>query len=183
MKIEQTSLPGLWVVESKKFEDARGSFMRLFCMDELSSILGDRQIVQVNRSVTVQKGSIRGLHYQTQPYAEMKLVRCLTGKVFDVAVDLRKGSKTFLQWHAEILTPENNKMMVIPEGFAHGFQTLENESEILYLHTQAYQAEFEGGVLFNDPELNIQWPLVKTNVSERDSKHPLIDDDFTGLDV
>ncbi|NOR68610.1 MAG: dTDP-4-dehydrorhamnose 3,5-epimerase, partial [Methylomarinum sp.] len=134
-------------------------------------------------SVTISKGAIRGLHFQYPPYTEMKIVRCLKGKIFDVAVDLRKDSSTLLKWHSEILTPDNNKMMVIPEGFAHGFQSLESESEVLYLHTAEYQAEFEGGVLFNDPKLNIQWPIEYTDISDRDRNHPLIDEYFTGLVV
>jgi len=183
MKINSTSLFDVLVVETNKYEDTRGSFQRLFCQYELADILGARKITQINQSVTRQKGAIRGLHFQYPPHAEMKLVRCLKGKIFDVAVDLRKDSRTFLKWHSEILTPENNKMMVIPEGFAHGFQTLECETEVLYLHTAEYQAEFEGGVLFDDPKLNIQWPMTCANISGRDKQHQLIDAHFTGLDV
>lgn len=183
MKINLTPIADVLVTESSKYKDSRGSFMRLFCLHELFDVLGERKVVQINQSITVKEGAIRGLHFQYPPYAEMKLVRCLNGKILDVAVDLRKGSKTFLQWHSELLSPENNKMMVIPEGFAHGFQSLEDESEILYLHTQAYQTEFEGGFLFNDPKLNIQWPKECTDISERDTKHPLIDEHFVGLMV
>ena len=183
MEINLTAIPDILVVETNMHKDIRGSFMRLFCQQELSGILGARSIIQINKSVTIQKGAIRGLHFQYPPYAEMKLVRCLKGKIFDVAVDLRQKSKTFLQWHVEILTPSNNKMLVIPEGFAHGFQALESESEVLYLHTAKYQAESEGGVLFNDPKLNIQWPIEYTDVSDRDKNHPLIDEHFMGLNV
>lgn len=183
MKITRTPLVDVLIVETNKHQDARGSFMRLFCQSELSNILGARRIIQINQSVTEKKGTVRGLHFQYPPYTEMKLVRCLKGKIFDVAVDLRKGSKTFLQWHSEILTPDNNKMMIIPEGFAHGFQALENESEILYLHTAAYQAEFEGGVLFNDLKLDIQWPIEYTDISDKDRNHPIIDERFMGLNV
>jgi len=183
MYIKQTAIPDVLIVETKKHEDGRGSFMRLFCQQELSTILGDREIVQINKSVTISKGAIRGMHFQYPPYAEMKLVRCLKGKIFDVAVDLRKGSLTFLQWYSEILTPENNKMMVVPEGFAHGFQSLECETEVLYLHTAEYHPESEAGVLFGDPRLNIQWPIDCTDVSNRDKKHPLLDEMFVGLKV
>jgi len=181
MDINLTAIPGVLVIETNTHEDVRGSFMRLFCQQELSGILCARSIIQINKSVTIQKGTIRGLHFQYSPYAEMKLVRCLKGKIFDVAVDLRKDSRTFLQWHSEILTPENNKMMAIPEGFAHGFQTLDHDSEVLYLHTAEYQTEFEGGVLFDDPQLNIQWPMVCIDISNRDRQHSLLDAHFTGL--
>lgn len=181
MEINSTPLCDVLVVETNKHEDTRGSFMRLFCQQALTEILNGRNIIQINKSVTIQKGSIRGLHFQYPPHAEIKFVRCLKGAIFDVAVDLRKRSRTFLQWHSEILTPENNKMMVIPEGFAHGFQTLDHDSEVLYLHTAEYQTEFEGGVLFDDPKLNIQWPMVCTYISNRDRHHSLIDVHFTGL--
>jgi len=183
MEINSTPLCDVLVAEMNKHEDVRGSFRRLFCQHELADILDARKIIQINQSVTIQKGSIRGLHFQYPPYAEMKLVRCLKGSIFDVVVDLRKGSETFLQWHSEILTPENNKMIVIPEGFAHGFQSLESESEVLYLHTAEYQAEFEGGFLFDDPKLNIQWPVACADISNRDRQHSLIDSHFMGLDV
>lgn len=183
MDIKLTAIPDVLVVEMKKHEDERGSFMRLFCQQELSTVLGARKIVQINKSVTISKGAIRGLHFQCPPYAEMKLVRCLKGQVFDVAVDLRQKSKTFLQWHSEILTPGNNKMLLIPEGFAHGFQSLECGTEVLYLHTAEYHPESEAGVLFDDPKLNIQWPIDVTDVSDRDKNHPLIDEHFMGLYV
>ena len=128
-------------------------------------------------------GAVRGLHFQHPPHAEMKLVRCLKGKVWDVAVDLRAGSSTFMQWHAEEMSPKNSRMLVIPEGCAHGFQVLEKNSELLYLHTSFYAPGFEGGVLFSDPRLNISWPLPVTDLSERDRHHPLIAPDFMGLIV
>ena len=123
------------------------------------------------------------MHFQRPPHAEMKLVRCLKGKVWDVAIDLRAGSATFMQWHAEELSAENARMVVIPEGCGHGFQVLEEDSELLYLHTSLYAPEFEDGVLFNDPRLNISWPLPVTDLSERDRKHPLLTLDFAGLTV
>ena len=181
MEINSTPLCDVLVIETNKLEDTRGSFMRLFCQQALTDILADRNIIQINKSVTTQKGAIRGLHFQYPPHAEIKFVRCLKGAIFDVAVDLRKDSRTFLQWHSEILTPENNKMMAIPEGFAHGFQTLDHDSEVLYLHTAEYQTEFEGGVLFDDPQLNIQWPMVCIDISNRDRQHSLLDAHFTGL--
>ena len=125
MKLVETSIAGAWVIESKAFQDKRGAFSRLFCMHELQAILGSRTIAQINHSMTHSVGAVRGLHYQNAPHAEMKIVRCLKGRVFDVAADLRQGSPTFLKWTAVELTPENNLAFVIPEGCAHGFQVLE----------------------------------------------------------
>ena len=127
---------------------------------------------------------MRGLHFQRAPHAEMKLVRCVRGKVWDVAVDLRSGSATFLKWHAEELAPESARMMVVPEGCAHGFQTLTPDCELVYLHTAAYEPESEGGVAWNDPRLRITWPLpVPANggLSERDRRLPALAPDFRGL--
>jgi dTDP-4-dehydrorhamnose 3,5-epimerase len=123
------------------------------------------------------------MHFQYPPHAEMKLVRCLKGRVWDVAVDLRYRSPTFLQWHAEELTPNSGRMMVIPEGFAHGFQVLEPDSELLYLHTAPYTPSAEGGLRHNDPKLGIHWPLHVTDLSERDAAHPLIGEAFQGVIV
>lgn len=183
MKVIATSLPGLKVVETTPFHDSRGAFGRWYCERELAEIIGNRQIVQINHSRTVAMGAVRGLHFQKPPHAEMKLVRCIKGRVWDVAVDLRQGSPTCLKWHAEELTPANARMMAIPEGFAHGFQVLEPESELLYLHTAFYAPEFEDGVCFDDPVLSIGWPVAVSDVSARDLQHPLIDRDFIGLSV
>ena len=121
------------------------------------------------------------MHFQYPPSAEMKMVRCLRGRVFDVAVDLRQGSATFLQWHAEELSADNNRMFIIPEGFAHGFQVLDESSELLYLHTAAYNPSAEGGLRFDDPAIGIDWPLTITDISLRDQQHPLLSDEFEGL--
>src|SRR5207237_2682794 len=121
-----------------------------FCAVELADILGSRNIVQINLSSTRQAGAVRGLHFQRSPHAEMKLIRCLRGSVWDVAVDLRRGSPTFLKWHAEELDSNNARMMVVPEGCAHGFQTLVGDCELLYLHTASYALESEAGVAWDD---------------------------------
>lgn len=181
MKIRQTDLADVRVVESDSILDHRGAFSRFYCEKELGEIIGDRRIVQINFSRTSATGTVRGLHFQYPPHAEMKLVRCIRGRVWDVAVDLRKGSPTFLQWHAEELTPDNNYMMVIPEGCAHGFQALEAESELLYLHTAFYTPVAEGGVPYNDPRLDIRWPLEVSDISLRDTFHAPIGSDFTGI--
>src|SRR5262249_48876555 len=136
--VDYTELPGVSIVDSTPFKDHRGAFARLFCERELASIIGERRIVQINHSRTATRGAVRGLHYQRPPDAEMKLVRCLKGRVWDVAVDLRRGSPTFLRWHAEELSAANGRMIAIPEGCAHGFQVLEPDSELLYLHTAFY---------------------------------------------
>lgn len=183
MKVLSTLINGVCTIETTLFTDQRGSFSRCYCERELSSVIGARRIVQINLSRTHTVGAVRGLHFQHPPHAEMKLIRCLKGRVWDVAVDLRAGSSTFLQWHAEVLSPENARMIVIPEGFAHGFQAMEEDSELLYLHTSFYTPGFEGGALFNDPWLNISWPLSVTDLSERDRKHPLITPDFAGITV
>lgn len=183
MKKLSTHIDGIFVVETTPFNDQRGTFVRYYCENELSAAIGKRHIVQINMSRTHTVGAVRGLHFQRPPHAEMKMVRCLKGKVWDVAIDLRAGSSTFLQWYAEELSPENARMMVIPEGCGHGFQVMEEDSELLYLHTALYTPEFEGGVLFDDPRLNISWPLPVTDLSERDWKHPLMTEDFTGMTV
>jgi dTDP-4-dehydrorhamnose 3,5-epimerase len=123
------------------------------------------------------------MHFQFAPYGEMKIVRCMRGKVWDVVLDLRKGSPTLLGWHAEELSPGNNRALVIPEGCAHGFQVLEPESELLYLHTAPYTSEAEGAVHFADPLIGIRWPLPVTDTSARDRSHPFLAKDFSGIDV
>ena len=182
MKINKTNFDGLFVVKTEPFADNRGSFARLFCENELKPIIGDRKILQINHSKTNVIGAVRGLHYQKPPFAEMKLIRCIKGRVFDVVVDLRKNSKTFLKYHAEELSPENNNMLVVPEGFAHGFQVLEENSEMLYLHTALYNKDFEAGIRYDDPEIAIKWQKEVRDLSVRDANHPLIND-FEGIEI
>jgi len=180
MRISTTQINDLMVVETSSIVDARGAFSRLYCEDELQAAIGERRILQINYSRTDIVGAVRGLHYQLSPHAEMKLVRCIKGRVWDVAVDLRCKSPTFLHWHAEELTPANARMMVIPEGFAHGFQALEPESELLYLHTAFYAPREERGLRHDDPRIGIRWPLTITELSRRDATHPLIESNFFG---
>ena len=181
MKIKQTPLQDALVIEPEPFRDERGLFARVFCQNELRNILCDKNIVQINHSLTRQKGAIRGMHFQYQPKAEIKMVKCLRGSAFDVMIDLRSDSSTFLNWHGERLSAENMKMMYIPEGFAHGFQTLEPNSELLYLHTEFYSPEHEGAVRYNDPKIGIKWPLEATDISSRDQNHPLLSSEFKGI--
>lgn len=181
MQLTDTPISGLQVAETELRIDLRGSFKRCFCTSDLADAVFPRNIVQINHSCTVQIGAIRGMHFQYPPCAEMKMVRCLRGRVFDVAVDLRRGSPTFLEWHAEELSAHNSRMFIIPEGFAHGFQVLEASSELLYLHTAPYNPSAEGGIRHDDPTIGIDWPLKTTDLSLRDQQHPLLNDDFEGL--
>ncbi len=183
VKLNPTAIAGVFIAETQAFQDKRGAFARLFCGRELADAVGARHIEQINHSRTSAVGAVRGLHFQHAPHAEMKMVRCLKGRVWDVAVDLRKGSRTFLQWHAQELSAANALMLVIPEGCAHGFQVLEPDSELLYLHTASYTPSAEGGVRFDDPALKLPWPLPVTDLSERDKQHPLISQNFSGISV
>lgn len=178
-----TEIDDLILAKAISHYDARGSFTRLFCESELSKLLKNRQIKQINCSKTAEVGSVRGIHFQNFPNAEMKFVRCLSGKVWDVAVDLRFKSHSFLKWHAEELTAENGLMMIIPEGFGHGFQVLEPNSELLYFHTSFYDPVCEGGVKFDDPAVAINWPLKPINISERDNSFARVDINFKGCIV
>jgi dTDP-4-dehydrorhamnose 3,5-epimerase len=183
MKCTATPINGVYLAESNPVSDSRGGFMRLYCEKELSQFIQERRIVQINQSRTTKVGAVRGMHFQYPPHAEMKIIRCLKGRVWDVAVDLRKGSPTFLQWHAEELSHQNARMMIIPEGCAHGFQVLEPESELLYLHTAFYTPSSEGGLPYNDPSLAITWHLPVTDLSARDQQHPSISSQFSGISL
>ena len=186
MNIVATALAGVLIAETHVRADERGSFARLFCARELAEAVRHRQIVQINLSKTRQRGTIRGLHFQHPPHAETKLVRCLKGKVWDVAVDLRARSPTFLRWHGEELTPDNARMMIVPEGCAHGFQTLAEDCELLYLHTASHSQDHEDGVAWNDPRLGIGWPLPlppQAGLSERDRGLPTLSSSFAGIDA
>jgi len=176
-------ISGLHILQRKPIGDSRGYLERLFSAEELQSVIQDKTIVQINHTLTSGRGTVRGMHFQYPPHAEVKFVSCLRGEVFDVAVDLRRGSDTFLHWHAELLSAANHKTLVIPEGFAHGFQTLTEDCEMLYFHTHPYQPGAEGGVCHDDPCLAITWPLPVTEISPRDINHPLINSDFPGISL
>lgn len=180
MIINETGFQGLFIIENIPLQDERGLFSRVFCKKELFQIC-KKEIVQINHSVNNKKGTIRGMHYQVSPYAESKLIRCIQGSVFDVAIDLRKNSKTFLKWFGIVLSKDNWKMIFIPEGFAHGFQTLEANTELLYHHTGYYSPEYERGLNFNDPVININWEIEQFTCSEKDLHLPLITNNFIGL--
>lgn len=176
-----TPLGGLRVVQRRRDEDARGFFGRLFCAEELRAAGFDTAVAQVNHSVTRRRGSVRGLHFQSPPHGEVKLVSCLRGEVFDVAVDLRRDSPTYLQWHAEVLSDSNRRSLLIPRGFAHGFQTLSDDCELLYLHSAPYVPGADGGLNPTDPALAIDWPLPLADMSERDATRAMIGAGFAGL--
>lgn len=179
--ILETPLAGLVVLTRKPAADARGFFERTFCAVELEPLLGQKTVVQINRSMTTIRGAVRGMHFQHPPFAEMKLVTCLRGRVFDVAVDVRQNSSTKLRWQAEVLSEDNHKTLVIPEGFAHGFQTLSDHCELLYLHTALYAPDKEWALNPKDPALAIAWPEPITQTSPRDMAHPFVGDDFQGV--
>lgn len=179
--ILETPLAGLRVLQRKPIGDSRGYLERLFCSEELQVLAPGKPIAQINHTLTASRGTVRGMHFQRPPHAEIKFVSCLRGEVFDVAVDLRDNSPTFLRWHAEVLSADNHKTLVIPEGFAHGFQTLTDDCEMLYFHTAAYQPSAEGGLNVQDPRLAIQWPLLVAGLSPRDAAHPLLDNGFIGV--
>jgi dTDP-4-dehydrorhamnose 3,5-epimerase len=181
MKFIPQYLGGSYLIETERKKDDRGWFTRTWCKDEFSQIGHTAEWVQHNHTLTIEKGSLRGLHYQLLPFAETKLVRCVVGSVYDVIVDIRKDSPTYLQYLGVELSSSNGRMLYIPEGFAHGFQTLEPNCEMLYCHSAAYKPGFEGGLHFSDPSLKIQWPLEPTIISDRDKTHPFIDNTFQGL--
>jgi dTDP-4-dehydrorhamnose 3,5-epimerase len=181
MKFSAAPLSGAYVIEPEVRTDPRGAFYRVFCKEEFAQIGHDAEWLQLNHSFTTNAGTVRGLHFQVPPHAEIKLVRCIAGKVFDVIVDIRSGSSTFLQWFGTELSAENRKMMYIPEGFAHGFQTLAPDCELIYHHSAGYTADSEGGIRYDDPAIGIDWPLPVTMVSGRDGQHPLLSPHFEGI--
>ena len=174
MIFKSLPLEGAYLINLEKIEDGRGFFARLFCKDEFNNIGLNFNIVQINNSLNAQKGTLRGLHFQCQPKAEDKVVRCVRGSIWDVIVDLRENSPTYGKWFGEKLTQKNRTMMHVPKGFSHGFQTLCDNVEIIYFHTQYYNKDCERGLYYNDTDVGIQWPLPVTQISERDKSHPLL---------
>jgi len=176
-----TPLANLSIICRRPVEDARGSFVRLFCGEEFAEIGLTKSIAQINHSTTYGKGVVRGMHFQHAPHTETKIISCLKGEIFDVAVDLRPDSSTFLHWFGQVLSAENRKAFYIPDGFAHGFQTLKEECELLYFHTACYEPAAEGALNVADPRLGITWPLPISGLSERDRSHPFIGSEFAGV--
>ena len=183
LRINPTLINGVSVIDTNTITDSRGGFLRAFCINELAPVLGSKTIKQINISNTKEKGSFRGLHFQRQPACEIKFVRCLKGRVWDIALDLRKGSQTFLKYFCAELSSENKKMMVLPEGVAHGFQTLDDECELLYLHTEVFSPQLEDGVRWNDPMIQLKLPLSITQISKKDETYELLSNNFDGIAV
>ncbi|MFT5166255.1 MAG: dTDP-4-dehydrorhamnose 3,5-epimerase [Saprospiraceae bacterium] len=181
MIFHKTPLSGAYYIDLAPFSDERGLFARTFCKKEFEAIGHHKEFVQLNHSRNTFKGTIRGLHYQNPPFSEIKLIRCIKGAVYDILVDLRKDSPTFLQHYGLELSEENMRMIYIPEGFAHGFQTLEDNTELIYHHTAFYTPGMESGLKFDNTLLGINWPLPPTVVSEKDQTHPPIDAAFAGI--
>jgi len=176
-----TPIADLRIVQRKPISDDRGFLSRLYCQDDFKLMGLNKPISQINQTLTKKKGAVRGIHYQLPPFAEAKLVTCIKGEIFDVAVDLRRDSPTYLNWHAEVLSEKNQKSFLIPEGFAHGFQTLTDDCQLIYLHTAPYSKEYERGLNYIDKKLDISWPLKISQISDRDRTHPIIKDDFKGI--
>ena len=179
--VSDTPIAGVKLVQRQPLEDERGFFARVFCVQDLAHAGWNKPLAQINQTVTRQRGTVRGLHYQQAPHADMKLVSCLRGMVWDVVVDLRAGSPTFLRWHAQALSADNHCATLIPEGCAHGFQSLCDDAELLYCHSMPYVPKADAGLNPLDERLDIPWPLPVAMLSERDARHPMVDARFAGV--
>ena len=181
MRFTPLVLDGVYTVDLEPFRDGRGWFARTYSKDDFRQIGHTGEWMQLNHSYTRTKGTVRGMHYQVPPVSEIKLVRCIAGSVLDVVIDLRKDSPTFLKWVSVELSQSNQTMIYIPAGFAHGFQSLSDDVELLYHHSENYSPAAERGLRFDDPMINISWPLPVTLISERDQTHPFLKSDFQGI--
>lgn len=179
--IAPTPLAGLHIITRQTIGDCRGFLSRLFCSDELAAAGWSRPIAQINHTLTERLGTVRGMHFQHAPHCEAKLVTCIRGAVWDVAVDLRADSPTFLQWHGQLLSSDNRQALLIPEGFAHGFQSLSDGVEMLYCHSTPYCSHADAGMNPLDPRLAIPWPHPIAVISDKDSSRPLINEQFEGI--
>lgn len=175
MIFTETDLNGAYLIDVEKITDDRGFFGRLWCKDQFEKYNLNTNLVQSNVSMSIKKGTLRGMHYQKHPYQETKLVRCTQGAIYDVIVDLRPDSPTFKKWFGIELTAKNHRMLYVPENFAHGFLTLEDNSEVYYLVTQFYNKEAEGGLRYNDPAFQISWPNEIMEISNKDATHKNFD--------
>lgn len=173
MIITKTKIAGVYTIELESKVDERGYFTRVFCQKELKNAGINFNIAQINRSLSVQRGMIRGLHMQKSPKSEDKIVQCLAGKIFDVALDLRKNSKTFGQWFGQELSEKNKKMMLVPKGCAHGFQTLTDNCLVEYFVSEFYSPEHEKGTRWDDPKFRVKWPIKRVTFSDKDKNWPL----------
>lgn len=181
--IIDTKISGLKVVHRRPIRDSRGYFSRFFCAEEFRQAGLGGAISQINQSYSKVAGTVRGMHLQMPPHAERKFVSCIRGEIFDVAVDLRRNSPTFLQWHGELLSEANQRSLLIPEGFAHGFQTMADDCELLYLVSAAYEPTAEKGLNAADPLLKIQWPLPIAEMSDKDRNNTMLSSDYCGIEL
>lgn len=175
MKFIETPLADLYIAEIEPFNDDRGFFARSFCVRDFQAHGLELTVAQCNISFNEKAGTLRGLHFQASPHEEAKLVRCTRGAIYDVAVDIRSHSRTYLKWYGVELTSENRRMMFIPHGFAHGFQTLVDKSEVFYLMSEFYYPESARGLRWDDPTLGVNWPIASQIISDKDLTYPLID--------
>ena len=178
MKFIETPLKGAYLIELEKRGDERGFFARAFCKNEFTALGLNNEIVQINNSLSRDKGTLRGMHYQLAPKAEDKIVRCIKGSLFDCIIDLREDSPTFCKWFGTELSAENRNMLYVPKGFAHGFITLQEDTEAFYLVTEFYAPDKERGVRYNDPKFNITWPIEPIVISDKDKNHPDFNPDY-----
>lgn len=182
MIFHSTSFPDAWLIELKPFGDDRGWFARTFCQRTFRERGLQYEFAQANHSQCAQAGTLRGLHYQTPPSAEVKLVRCVRGSVFDAIVDMRKNSPTFLRWHGEVLSAKNQRMLYVPEGFAHGYQAIEDNSEVVYQASREYAPQLEMRLRYDDPRVGIDWPIFKATLSSKDDATNFLEVDFAGIE-
>lgn len=174
MNFTETPLKGSYLIDLELITDDRGFFSRYFCEGEFSSHGLNKDWPQINNSMSLETGTLRGLHFQNNPYTEVKLVRCISGSIWDVIVDLRESSNTYGKWFGANLTSKNRCMMYVPAGFAHGFISLEEKSEVLYLVSQSYTPNAEGTLAWNDPKVSIEWPITPKIISKKDSQGALL---------
>ena len=174
MKFIKTAINGVYVIKPDLLKDERGFFARMWCRDEFIAEGLNPQLVQCNISFNKEKGTIRGMHYQVDPFPEVKVVRCTMGSIFDVALDLRPDSPTCYEWASFHLSSSNHRLIYIPEGVLHGFQTLENNTEVFYQMSQQYHPESARGVRWDDPEIGITWPIPVSCISKKDLSYPLV---------
>jgi len=172
MKFTKTNISDLYIIEIEKKEDSRGYFARTFCKKEFASQDLQTDFVQSNIAHSDSKGTLRGMHYQKSPHSETKIVRCTRGSLYDIAIDLRPGSPTFKKWFGTELSDSGNKMLYIPKGFAHGYLTLQDKTEIQYMVSECYTPSSEKGVRYNDPAFNIKWPIEPKIISKKDKNWP-----------
>ena len=182
MQFNKTPLIGAYTIDLEKRGDDRGFFARFFCEEEFSKVGLETRFPQINNSLSSKRGTLRGLHYQLPPAGEVKVVRCLKGSLFDVILDIRAGSPTFGKWFGAELSAENRRMMYVPRGFAHGFITLTDDVEALYLVSSFYSPENERGIRYNDPTIGIEWPVEPTELSDKDKNWPDLSSEFHGFE-